>query len=486
MTVPHAQDDSPQFSDKEIGETLAAAKVKAIDPKHGWPYVATALFSMHPVRSPGLGTFASDRQWRLYYDPDWMMQHTVDEISGLLLHEVSHCLRGHGDRFAQLDEPQNRQPLMNIAADVLINEDLQDASITLPEGGMNIDVLKSTFDIDATTDMITEELYWMLVDAAQPPCTCGGDTDDDTGDGDTDADTAAGGGNGDAGDDDADGAGGGGSAERCPRCNPVSNCGSGAHGFPQDYEQQYGADGAPKVSPDQAENIRQRVAQAILDHAKEQGSVPGGWERWAENRMQPVVDWRKELSARVRRQVAYIMGRTDYSFTAMNRRNPALRSYGQPVILPGMREPEPPRVAVVIDTSGSMSEEELCYAITETHGVLKALGAVGREITLISCDADAEVQQHVRRLGGTTELGAGGGGTDMRVGIAAALDQYPSPEIVIVLTDGYTPWPDRDDLPQSVHLIVGLTVPDQHDNVPSWASTVIINPHVSKAVHHGL
>ena len=35
---------------------------------------------------------------------------------------------------------------------------------------------------------------------------------------------------------------------------------------------------------------------------------------------------------------------------------------------------------------------------------------------------------------------SGGGGTDMRVGISAALEHGAN--IIIVMTDGYTPWPE--------------------------------------------
>jgi len=464
---------------KEQYETLAAAKIVAIG---HWPYIADALFSMQPVPSPKLNTFASDTRWRLYYDPEWMMQHTVQEIAGLLLHEVSHCLRGHGERFARMNEPHSRAPLMNIAGDSLINEDLNRSNVKLPDGGVYLSTIAEHYGVTATADMSTEEIYRLIADT-EPPCTCSNSSDDssdgssgdDSSDGSSGDDSSDGSSGDDSSGDDSDSSG---SQQTCTHCQPQNECGSGAHGVPREFERSADDAEFPGVGEDQAENTRQKTAKAIQQHAKNQGNVPAGWDRWASERLTPVVDWRKELASRVRRHVTYLKGRADYSFLSQNRRNPALRNYGHPIVMPGMKEPEPPRVAVVIDTSGSMSETELCWAITETHGVLLSLGGASRDIVLVSCDADATVNRHVRSIGGNTAL-TGGGGTDMRIGITAAVDEKPSPEIVIVLTDGYTPWPD-EPIP-NVHLIVGLTTPNAQDSVPDWATTVIISQSAEAA-----
>jgi predicted metal-dependent peptidase len=37
----------------------------------------------------------------------------------------------------------------------------------------------------------------------------------------------------------------------------------------------------------------------------------------------------------------------------------------------------------------------------------------------------------------------GGGTTDLRVGISCAAELVPSPDVIVVLTDGETPWPHR-------------------------------------------
>ena len=105
---------------------------------------------------------------------------------------------------------------------------------------------------------------------------------------------------------------------------------------------------------------------------------------------------------------------------------------------------------MVIDTSASMSTRALDAAVTELDDILRRLSA---EITVIACDQHAVTPQRIRRLG-QLEL-TGGGGTDLRVGIAAAeadrpapdvgiaaaAELRPAPTVTVVLTDGWTPWP---------------------------------------------
>jgi predicted metal-dependent peptidase len=94
---------------------------------------------------------------------------------------------------------------------------------------------------------------------------------------------------------------------------------------------------------------------------------------------------------------------------------------------------------VVIDTSSSMSRPLLNAAVTEINALLQRLGV--SELLVVVCDAAATPPQRVRRIG---ELAlSGGGGTDLRVGIAAAAECRPSPQIIVVLTDGFTPWPQE-------------------------------------------
>ncbi|BCY06149.1 VWA-like domain-containing protein [Actinoplanes sp. L3-i22] len=237
-------------------------------------------------------------------------------------------------------------------------------------------------------------------------------------------------------------------------------CGSGAHGSPMPWE----SGTAPRVSPVEAAAIRRQTAQAIRAAAKSRGNLPGGWQRWADRILEPVVDWRRALAGAVREAAAWAAGAVDYTYHRPSRRGAALPR----VVLPSLRRPTA-RVAVVVDTSGSMGDDELTAVLAELSGVLRAVG-IGRErVTVLSCDADV---QTVRRVGniGEVEL-AGGGGTDMRVGIEHALRARLKPNIIVVFTDGYTPWPDH--APGQTRVVAGL-IGASPPPPPTWIESIHI------------
>jgi predicted metal-dependent peptidase len=115
-----------------------------------------------------------------------------------------------------------------------------------------------------------------------------------------------------------------------------------------------------------------------------------------------------------------------------------------------------------------MSDGMLGQALGEVGGVLRSLGVARRNLRVVCCDARAYESQHVRDLG-KVEL-AGGGGTDMGRGVEAAAALEPRPDLVVVLTDGFTQWPPEP--PPGFRVVVGLM--DEQGTTPSWAETVLV------------
>jgi len=170
----------------------------------------------------------------------------------------------------------------------------------------------------------------------------------------------------------------------------------------------------------------------------------------------------------LRKGIADTSGRSDYTYRRPSRRAAAVRD----VILPALRRPVP-NVAVVCDTSGSMTDDLLARVLAEVDGILRAMGLRADGVPVLACDAAVHTVRRVRHAG-QVEL-VGGGGTNMGAGIAAAVAGKPRPHVVVVLTDGYTPWPRTG--PKGTKVIVGLLGPDAFrlPPTPGWARTIRID-----------
>lgn len=240
-----------------------------------------------------------------------------------------------------------------------------------------------------------------------------------------------------------------------PRALPRRwDCGSGADGVKRDDDQS-------GLSSLAAQQLRAQTAGSVRDaHSHNPGTVPGGLLRWAHGALDPRVNWRRVFSAELRRACAWASGQVDHSYSRPSRR----ASVTYPVVLPRLVRPLP-NVAVVVDTSASMDDGMLAQALAEIDGLVKRAGLRGG-VRVLAVDTEVYVVRQVTR---SAQLDlAGGGGTDMRTGIAAAAALKPKPSVIVVLTDGYTPWPAH--APRGIRVVVGQIGDGPHP--PPWARTV--------------
>nr|WP_311132476.1 VWA-like domain-containing protein [Nonomuraea gerenzanensis] len=200
---------------------------------------------------------------------------------------------------------------------------------------------------------------------------------------------------------------------------------------------------------------RELLTRAVAAEIEARGTAPGRWRRWAEHTLHPEVDWRARLARLVRRGLTQTAGRVDYSY-----RRPSRRAATTPtIVLPALVRPLP-RVTVLVDTSGSVTRPALEQALAELDGVLRATGH--RRLDVICCDTEAHPTQRVRTAAQVKLMG--GGGTDLRPGFEAADHKT---DVLVVLTDGDTPWPARRPRPYVIACLFG----DRHP-APAWASAV--------------
>ena len=399
-------------------DKLFAARLQAVRAR---PYLATALFALHTVESRDVPTMAVDRYWRCYVSPGFVDRTPVEELAGVWVHEVSHLLRDHHGRSERVARQRGltgpgERLRMNIAADFEINDDVYGDGLTRPEGAVRPGHLQLP-DGQLMEDYLRQFRLG-------------------------------------------------------PRTQGLAwlDCGSGADGREREWE--LGPDGAHGLSEQEKDAVRHRVAQAIKGRP---GSAPEGWERWAEEAFHPPQPWRELLGAALRSAVSGSGVGEDYSYG-----RPARRSAGLPgVVLPSLLR-RPPRVSVVIDTSGSVSDAELGSALLEVAAISRALGGRRDLVTVVPCDAAARVAHPLCRAEGIPLLG--GGGTDLRTGFATALRTRPRPDVVVVLTDGQTPWPKARPAARTVVGLFprshGSWIEDDPDYVPDsppvWARVVEI------------
>jgi predicted metal-dependent peptidase len=392
---------------------LAAARLWAA--AH-YPYLASGIFGARVVPAPGIGTVAVDPGWRLWADPDVTAGWTAAELGSVLVHHVCHLLREHGSRAGPAGVRPEESRTWIRSADAEINDDLVPAGLQLPGDP----VLPR--HLGCAPGQLAEQYFAAGRKARPDPAGAPGP--------------------------DQGGHGLGGQA---------LDCGSGADGFGRPWQA-----GEPGVLPPwQARLLQRLVAQQCVSAGRQAGTVPAGLLRWAQAVLEPKVDWRRALAAELRKAVADTAGAVDYTYRRPSRRAAVAGN----VVLPALRRPVP-EVAVVCDTSGSMSDDLLSASLAEVQGLLSALG-LARSLRVLACDTAAGPAQRISSAR-QVEL-VGGGGTDMGTGIAAAARLRPRPAVIVVLTDGYTPWPDGP--PRGSRVVVGLLGDDAPD-APGWARAI--------------
>jgi predicted metal-dependent peptidase len=443
-------------------ENIYAARLKLVKER---PYLASALWALKIIECPGLRTMACDQWWRLYVDPSILQKWNVEEIAGVLYHEILHLLRDHAGRAqAFAAEPT----AWNIAADLEVNDDLRGEGIKLPGQPL----FPEAFGL--SKGRLAEE-YYTHASSSQPSAGRSEESDLAGSEGAQSSKGEENSGQAEAeslqdakkGEKLASEASGGSSSASQTGKFPspgAGSCGSCTHGRPEPWE--FGPPGkseVPGISKAEAELIRRKVAEEIREHSKSRGRVPGHLRRWAEEKLQPKVDWRRLLGVAIRHALADVAGASDYSY-----RRPSRRSWVVPgVVSPSLRKPAP-GVGVIVDTSGSVSQELLARALAEIKKILRAAGHHG--VHVLSVDAAVQTCRRVFSLRQVELLG--GGGTDMGRGLERVSKLRPRPEVAIVITDGHTPWPEKG--PERIRVIVVRT---DHNSpkAPEWAKEVVID-----------
>jgi predicted metal-dependent peptidase len=155
----------------------------------------------------------------------------------------------------------------------------------------------------------------------------------------------------------------------------------------------------------------------------------------------PKIDWREQMRE--------FMSSVSQGHDDSTWRRPNRRWLGEDLYMPSSISESMGSLVVGIDTSGSVCGPMVSAFLSEVVGICQ--NVMPEVLHLIECDAT--IQSHkvfdhgsLDQLGAITEL-HGGGGTDMHVIFDYVVKNNLKPEAIVILTDGYTPWPKEIPCP---------------------------------------
>jgi len=203
---------------------------------------------------------------------------------------------------------------------------------------------------------------------------------------------------------------------------------------------------------------RRKVAEAS-NKAKMHGDMPSGLKRMVKDLVHPRIDWRRLLERYISAQ-----DREEYTWKRPNR-----RYLSDDMYYPSLKSTKL-EVAIAIDTSGSVSEEELKEFMSEVAGILDSVKNFRAE--LIACDT--EVHAHETALTkqdfqNFMEICEGGGGTDFRPVFEELQNVYP--DCLVYLTDGRGTYPQSKPM-YDVVWVMNKDVPAQYE--PPFGRKVVM------------
>jgi len=376
------------------------------------------LMHMKFALDDSIGTAATDGE-KIYFDPKFLNEISDRELVFILMHEIMHVALRHVSRTGNRDDFK-----FNVACDIVVNSNIlqaarmDPASITVRRYGESMHLTPKG---DEGYKYTAEEVYEMLPPSPKHSCS-------------------------------KPGSGG----------KPKQGNGS-ADGFADDHSKWGNVD---DEALDALWDNRIRDAYEVSKSrasGKNAGNLPLGIERTLKELLKPRTDWRVLLNDFIQEEVV------DYSFMPPDR-----RFSDSPFMLPDFNETETVvrDILFMIDTSASMSEDEITQAYSEIKG---AIDQFGGSLEGWLGFFDAKVLPPVQ-FTDESEFRVirpkGGGGTSFKAIFDYVRDGMTDREIasIIILTDGYASFPE-----ESAAMGIPVLWVINNDNVePPWGRVAVI------------
>ncbi len=438
-------------------QRLAAGRVRTFEYA---PYLASYIYGLKQQEAKGSGTCGISKDGVIYWDPMFVMGHSVDTLAYVVLHEALHLIFRHHARAREIYGEQPRYlaaMAMNIAGDLVIEQTLEFMRPLRPGGAIHLggkcDQLGISLDFPPNLDMIA--YYRLIMDRLKVPGEepgAGSADDEECKPGDR---SSSGKGPIEKRRQKKDGKEGSATRASTPRaiCSPGSG-GSASDGVRRDYEN----------ADDSWQAFGELVSAAAMEQAIDKheaihpGSIPGVLKEAIRHFLRPQPDPFEQLRSVVASSAAAALGGRMPTYRRLSRKQPAgmCRLRGQLSTAAS--------AVVVVDTSGSMNDRETKErALQVIADGLRKLHSVK-----VVC-ADTEIQSSARLRDVNNFVWAGGGGTDMAA-VLSEVDQRDRPDSIVLVTDAATRWPPSQT---RARVVVALTRDSGYkQQIPSWCKTV--------------
>lgn len=342
-----------------------------------FPFYHKLLASFEVQQDEAIPTACVNRYGLIRINPEFLAKLSIPQSAFLLCHEMLHPSRGHFER-SKMHDPS----LANEADDYVINGMLHedDPSWFIPCGLLD----------DQYTGLDYETVYGLVADKQKKNAKSKNNDSTEAGD---------------------------------------SWSGPGGIGSDVDRkseEKPHNVTGMPDESSNQTlgEYWQAKTVEAA-EYARAMGNLPASIQRMVNDILASRVPWQHVLRASICDALSTF--RIDWS-------RPSRRSSSIGVYMP--KEQETGRdCTVVVDTSGSISEENLQVAVSEITNIIRLCGGKVRYLA-----GDADVHKDVMLRHFNADSLEGGGGTDFRP-FFSHLDRHPT-KLVVFFTDTFGHFPD--------------------------------------------
>ena len=217
------------------------------------------------------------------------------------------------------------------------------------------------------------------------------------------------------------------------------------------------------MTEEERRQIKDEIREALLQAAQATGAgnLPAGVKRLIKDLTKPVVNWRELLEQQIQSTV-----KDDFSWMRPNR-----RSWHLDAVMPGMKPGTQIDVCVAIDTSGSISEQDLKDFLSEVKGIMESYDEY--RVRVITWDTEVYNPEEFTsdNMADIAEyVPGGGGGTDPHCVWEWLKENDIEPKKLIMFTDfcffGWDP-KSVEDYCDTVWVIKGN--PDVEPEFGVWA-----------------